>query len=314
MKRKDNLYSNIYKMENLQKVFNEVCRQTKNKRKVQRFKEYKCINLSKIQKVLENREYVVGPYIRFRIYEPKKRDIVSQGMSDKLINHLVCRYIIIPSVVPCLLDVNVASRKDMGTSRALFLFKEYKRKCKIKYGMYYVLKCDISKFFASIDHDILKKKLKRKIKDKEALKIVFDIIDSETEGLGIGNMTSQFWAIFYLNDMDHYIKEELKIKYYIRYQDDFVLFHQSKEYLKECLEKIKEFLVKEKLILNRKTRIYNSNNNFIFLGRGKNGKYSRYRTVKRKLKAKKYLYEAGKIDLNSYCSTILSYKHLQKKT
>ena len=69
MKRKDNLYSNIYKMENLQKVFNEVCRQTKNKRKVQRFKEYKCINLSKIQKVLENREYVVGPYIRFRIYE-----------------------------------------------------------------------------------------------------------------------------------------------------------------------------------------------------------------------------------------------------
>ena len=95
--------------------------------------------------------------------------------------------------------------------------------------------------FASINHDILKKKLCKKINDKEALKIVFDIIDSDSNGLSIGNMTSQVLAIFYLNDLDHFIKEDLKIKYYVRYQDDFLLFHQSKEYLKECFIKISKF-------------------------------------------------------------------------
>ena len=101
------------------------------------------------------------------------------------------------------------------------------RKCKVKYKKYYILKCDVSKFFASIDKDILKSKVKKRIKDKDALKIIFDIIDSEEHGLGIGNMTSHVFAIFYLNDMDHYIKEELKIKYYVRYQDDFLLLHES---------------------------------------------------------------------------------------
>ena len=125
-------------------------------------------------------------------------------------------------------------------------------------------------------------------------------------------MTSQILAIFYLNDMDHYIKEDLKIKYYVRYQDDFLLFHQSKVYLKECLEKIKEFLKKEDLILNRKTRIYKNTNNFIFLGRNKYGKYAKYRDVKRKLKKKKYLYENNKITLMSYTSSLICYKNLTK--
>ena len=106
------------------------------------------------------------------------------------------------------------------------------RDCKIQYKKYYILKCDISKFFSSINHDILKEKILKRIKDKDAIKIVFDIIDSYSPGLGIGSMTSQVLAIFYLNDLDHFIKETLKIKYYVRYQDDFLLFHPSKEYLK----------------------------------------------------------------------------------
>lgn len=77
-------------------------------------------------------------------------------------------------------------------------------------------------------------------------------------------MSSQILAIFYLNDLDHYIKEELKMKYYVRHQDDFLLFHESKEYLKYCLLKITNFLKKEKLELNSKTRIYKNTNNFIF--------------------------------------------------
>ena len=95
--------------------------------------------------------------------------------------------------------------------------KQFIRNCKIKYDKYYILKCDISQFFSSIDHNILKSKILRRIKDKDALKIIFDIIDSYSPGLGIGSMTSQVLAIFYLNDLDHFIKETLKIKYYEGY-------------------------------------------------------------------------------------------------
>lgn len=93
----------------------------------------------------------------------------------------------------------------------------------------------------------------------------------------------------------------------------FLLFHPSKEYLKECLEKIKVFLSKEKLSLNKKSRIYKNTNHFIFLGRTASGKYGKYRSLKRKLKYKKYLYENGKISLPSYLSCFIGYKFIRKK-
>lgn len=310
MKRKKNLYEDIYKLENIFNAFNEICKNTKNKRKVRNYKEYKCIYVTRVYNTLKNRNYVVGPYNVFTIYEPKERRIVSQNMHDKIINHLVSRYILYPSLMPCLINANVASRKGMGTKRGLELAKEFHRICKIKYNNYYILKCDISKFFASIDHDVLKEKLKQKIKDKEALNIVFSIIDSDENGLSIGNMTSQVLAIFYLNDLDHFIKEVLKIKYYVRYQDDFLLFPPSKEYLKYCFEQIKLFLEKEKLKLNGKSRIYTSNNHFIFLGRDKKGNYAKYRDVKRRLKKRIYLYKNGFIPLNSLLSSVICYNHL----
>lgn len=310
MKRNGNLYENICEFNNIVSAYNEVCRNTKNKRRVANLKEYKSIYISRVYNILINKNYEVGPYNMFTIYEPKERLIVSQNVQDKIINHLVARFILYPALLPCLLDVNVASRKGMGTSRGLALAQEFHRKCKIKYGTYYILKCDISKFFASIDHDILKAKLLRRIKDKDALKIVFDIIDSNSNGLFIGAMTSQILAIFYLNDMDHFIKEKLKIKYYVRYQDDFLLFHPSKKYLKYCLEELHKFLEKEKLSLNAKTRIYKNTNNFLFLGRNSYGQYARYRDVKRKLKARLYLYQNDKISLHSFTSSLICYKGL----
>lgn len=313
MRRKNHLYENTYKIENIEKVFSEITKNTKNKAKVQRFRDYKCINITRIHDVLEKREYIPGPYNRFVIYEPKKRNIVSQGMIDKAVNHLVARHILMPAIIPCLIDQNVASREKKGTKAGIEYFQRYKRACDRKYNKnYYILKCDISKFFASVDHDILKRKLERKIKDKDALKIVFDIIDSEENGLGIGNMTSQILAIFYLNDLDHFIKEQLHIKYYVRYQDDFVLFHYSKEYLQFCLEEITKFLKKEKLVLNSKTRIYKNTNKFIFLGRDFSGKYARYREVNKKIRKRRFDYENGKISLNEYCSTRICYENLRK--
>ena len=310
MKRKSHLYEATYDFNNIVDAYNEVCRNTKNKRKVEFFREYKCVYVSRIYNILKNEEYEVGPYNIFTIYEPKERRIVSQNMQDKVINHLISRHILYPALMPCLLNFNVASRKDMGMKRGLELYIYYRNYFKQKYGTYYILKCDISKFFASINHDILKRKLERKIKDKKALDVVFKVIDSDSEGLAFGNMTSQVLAVFYLNDMDHFIKNELHIKGVIRYQDDFLLFHESKEYLKYCLEQLTIFLEKEDLRLNKKTRIFKSTDNFIFIGRNKYGNYAKYRTVKRRLKKKMYLYSIGKLSLNSVVASRICYKNL----
>jgi len=293
-------------------VHREICRNTKNKRKVNRYKEHKCMHVFKAYRTLKSRSYEPGKPFVFTIYEPKERRIESQSMEDKLVNHLVSRHILYPAILPCLIETNVASRKGKGTNAGRKYFEEFTRICKIKYGEYYILKCDISKYFHSINREKLKEKIKRRIKDKDALDIVFKIIDSEDKGLGIGKMTSQVLAIFYLNDLDHYIKEELKIKYYIRYQDDFLLFHPSKEYLKMCLEKIKIFLMKEDLTLNKKTRIYKNTNNFIFLGRNNKGEYCKYRSVRRKIEKRMYLYNTGKIQLTGMINTINSFKYLLK--
>ncbi len=113
MKRKGNLYQEIYNFQNIVSAYNEVCKNTKNKRKVAKFKEYKCIYISRIYETLKNKTYEVGPYNVFTIYEPKERRIVSQSLHDKVINHLVSREILMPSVIPCLVDENIASRKNM---------------------------------------------------------------------------------------------------------------------------------------------------------------------------------------------------------
>lgn len=312
MKRYSNLYKNICDIKNIEASFNEVKKNTRNERRVFNMKQYKSYYISTVYDLVINKNYSVGPYNKFVIHEPKERVIVSQNIIDKIVNHLVARYILYPAILPCLLDVNVASRKDLGTSAGLNIAKEYRRICKIKYGTYYILKCDISKFFASINHDRLKEKIRKRIKDEDALNITYKIIDSSEPGLFIGSMTSQVLAIFYLNDLDYLIKEVLKVKYYIRYQDDFMLFHQSKEYLRYCYKEIEKFLQKEGLQLNKKTRIFKSTDNYIFLGRNAKNEYARYRRVKRKLKEKNYRYTTGQIPLNSLVSSVTCYEGLLK--
>ncbi len=314
MKRFSNLYENTYKPENIRACYYEVMHNTRNKRQVHQLQKNADKVLHNIYEELKDEKYVVGKYNIFVIYEPKQRVIVSQGMKDKIVNHLIAREILYPAILPCLVPYNVASRPGMGTRKALEYMDRYRKEFSKTYGKYYILKCDISRFFLSINHRILKKKLRKKIKDPKALKIVFDVIDSHNSGIGIGSMTSQVLAIFYLNDMDHFIKEELKIKGYIRYQDDFLLFSESKEYLEKCLERIKEFLKKEKLTLNNKTRIYTSNENICFLGRNLYGQYAKRRTVKKRMKKRFILLQEGKISLNSYIASKLCYEKLMRKS
>lgn len=311
MKRKSNLYEYFLSNENLYKCYREVLNNTKNKRRVNWLLNNKDEVIEGIKTELKNDTYKVGPYNFFTIYEPKKRLIASQGMKDKIVNHMVARGILYPALLPSMLPYNVASRENMGTRKGIEYveqFRNYFRKRGVE--KYYVLKCDISKFFQSVNHKILKEKLRRKIKDPRALKIVFQIIDSYKDGLGIGSMTSQVLAIFFLNDLDHYIKEELGIKCYVRYQDDFLLYSDSKEYLEYCKKKIIKFLKKEDLALNNKTAIYSNKQNFIFIGRNQKGQYSKRRNARRRLKEKRYFYFRDKINIDSYISSIVSLKKL----
>ena len=126
-------------------------------------------------------------------------------------------------------------------------------------------------------------------------------------------MTSQILAIFYLNDLDHFIKEKLGIEYYVRYQDDGCLYHPSKEYLQYCSKEISAFLKNENLQLNNKTRIYKNTDNFVFLGRDVNGRYGKYRYVNRRLKNKTKRYKNKSIRISSWVAAMQSYNFLMKR-
>lgn len=292
MKRVNNLYYNICKLDHIRYIYdNVIYKNTKNKRKILNFDNYYMENIITIKRVLSNKSYLPGKYNIFLIHEPKVRIIMSQSIYDKIINHLVSYYILKPVIEPLLIDSNVATRQNKGTDYSIKLFKKYINSIKMKYNKFYILKFDISKYFYNINHRVLKKLLISKIKDKDSLHIIFKIIDSTNskytneeinclnkfnidipiyeygKGLPIWNMTSQILTIFYLNELDHFIKEKLKIKYYIRYMDDGILIHHDKNYLKYCLSKIKDLVEnKYKLKLNDKTRIYSSKEKIEFLG------------------------------------------------
>lgn len=310
MKRINNIYSKICDFETIMDMYKEVKRTVKNKSKIIRFEEFKTYNINNIYNTLNNKTYIPGKYNIFLIEKPKYRIVMAQNISDKIINHLVAKYLLVDVLEKSLIDENIATRKNKGTHYGIKLLKKYLIQLIKEDKEIYALKIDIHKFFYSLDHQIIKELLSKRIKDKDALQIIHKIVDSTDEkyvnkeikkykerkikslensnfknkyklisevanipyykkgkGLAIGNMTSQILAIFYLNELDHYIKEVLKSKYYIRYQDDMVILSTDKQYLIECLNKIKIVIEKYKLKINNKTQIINvSKNGIDFLG------------------------------------------------
>lgn len=291
MKRVNNIYNKITDLSNIMYMYdNSVRRNTRNKKKIEAFDNLYSINLVNIKEELISNSYIPGEYNVFFVREPKLRVIMSQSIKDKIVNHLIAKYFLIDVFDKSLIDTNVATRKNRGTHYGLKLFKKYLNIMNNKYSSFYILKFDISKYFYNIDHSVVKKLIRNKIKDKKVIDILDKIIDStdkdyinerivklnkskeniplykKGKGFPIGNMTSQIIATFYLNELDHFIKEKLKIEYYIRYMDDGVLIHENKEYLKYCLKEIQKILDKYKLELNTKTKIYKSNEGIEFLG------------------------------------------------
>ena len=304
MKRASNLYSDLYNLDNIINMTDKVLSKVKNKERREKFLLYYSEHIINIKKRLKSNDINLGKYNIFLITDPKCRVIMSQSIEDKVVNHLIAEYLLVRVFENRYIDSMCATRINKGSGHATKLMKKYLNEIKLKHNKFYILKLDIKKYFYNIDHNILKRILNDNIKDKKALGLLFKVIDSTNDtyineqiiklkdnrikrlsnekliletkqiplykydkGCGIGDQTSQAFGLIYLNEICHFIKEKLHIKYFINYMDDFVIIHHDKEYLNYCLDVVREKLLNDyKLELNRKTRIYNINEGIEFLG------------------------------------------------
>lgn len=228
-------FEKICCFESLYKAYRKSRLGKRSKYSVSKFEENCMEELLKIQKDLVFKTYKMQPYNEFKVYEPKERLIKSNGFRDKIIQGSLCENYLHDEVSKHLILDNYASQKGKGTHFGLDRLSKFMRAYYANHGSDgWILKADITKYFYSINHDILKNQLHKFVKDKDVLWLIDLIIDS-TDGVGIpiGNQTSQLFAILYLNDIDHMIKEKMRMKYYGRYMDDFYIIHHNKEELKK---------------------------------------------------------------------------------
>ena len=226
-------------------------------------------NLITLQNELIWNRYAPSPFRQFYVYEPKKRLISAPAFRDRVVHHALVS-VIGPIFEKKFVKETFACIVSRGTHAAMRHTLWCSRAAKRKWGGYYVLKCDISSFFPSVNHDILKRIIRRSISDPAVLNLLDIIIDSydvEGRGIPIGSLTSQLTANVYLDPLDHYLKDECGVKFYARYMDDFVVLHHDKAYLRELWLDIEHFVrYKLDLNLNPKTGIFPGRHGIDFCG------------------------------------------------
>lgn len=218
---------------------------------------------------IKSKRYKHGGYTKFYVTEPKLRQIQASSYKDRVVHRWCYTHFLEKTFIPQFIPNSYACIKGKGMHKAALDVQKGMKECKKKYGEYYILKMDIAKYFPSIDREVLMNIIKKKIKDKDVLWLLGEIIyyKGEEKGLPIGNLTSQILANVYYNEADQYIKHELKIRYYYRYMDDSVILLESKEELKEVKKKIEKFIdEKLKLKFNTKTNIFKSKQGVNFCG------------------------------------------------
>jgi len=260
MKTHKNLYYKIYRWENLILAFKKA-RKGKTKRDyVIDFQSRLIENLEELQFELMSQTYKPRPLKTFILRDPKTRKISVSDFRDRIIHHALCN-IIEPIFQKNFIYDSCANQKGKGTLFAIKRFKKFQRKVtnNLKEEAF-CFKADIKHYFEEVDHKILLKIIKKKITDKKVDWLIKEIIyvnQKNKKGMPLGNLTSQFFANIYLNELDYFIKHELKAKYYIRYVDDFLILHNSKNKIRNWRKQIYKFLI-EKLELElhpQKSRI-----------------------------------------------------------
>lgn len=246
-------YHTITSLNNLCQAWQEFVRGKKFKPDVAEFSLRLSQNIFSLYQDLQTHTYRHGSYKAFSITDPKPRSIHKAIVRDRLLHHAVHRILHI-HFEPIFIYDSYSCRNSKGTHRALNRFRYFYRKVsKNNNRTVWILKCDIKKFFASINHQILLSILKDKINDEQLLGLLREIVGSFSSGqagvgLPLGNLTSQLLVNVYMNEFDQFVKHQLRLKYYLRYADDFVVLHQDKQFLQNLIPVFEEFL-REKLKL-----------------------------------------------------------------
>ncbi len=221
----------------------------RNKTDIQQFEFNLENNVFQLHQELKNRTYQHSHYTAFNVCDPKLRRIHKAVVRDRVLHHAIFRILYLIFDKNLIFD-SYFCRVDKGTHRAVDQLEKFCGKAsKNNSRNIFALKCDIKKFFDSVDQEILLALIKRKIQDENAISIIEKIIRSFPKGIPLGNVTSQLFANIYLNELDQFIKHGLRIKYYLRYCDDFIILSDSENYLRGLILEINNFL-QNKLKLN----------------------------------------------------------------
>lgn len=320
-------YEHIYTFEHLYHAYKLAAKCKRSKSEVVEFELNLASNLWSLHDELKNGAYYASGYHKFMIFDPKKREIQALSFRDRVVQRSLCDNALRPFMEKRLIYDCAACRENKGTHFATDRLSGFLRAYYRQHGTNgYILKCDVHKYFDSIAHAPLKHMLRR-FPDEQARAFLSQIIDSyEKEpghGLPMGNQSSQWFALYYLDRIDRIIKEKYHIRYYTRYMDDLVLIHEDKATLRRCLAEISEVARKElELEFNNKTQIFPISAGVDYLGWRfyvtETGKVirrlrtSNKRRFKRRLKAFAQKYTAGEMEMEQIKQSVASYNgHLQ---
>jgi retron-type reverse transcriptase len=281
MKRHGNLWSEITDFANLLSATKKAELGKRFRESVLDFNYNLENNLWQLKNELESKTYQPGAYKIFTILEPRPRMISAAPYRDRVVHHALCSQIMPIFEATFILD-SYANRTGFGTHRAIRRFTKFARSSR------YILQCDIKKYFASIDHEVLKSLLRRKIKCRDTLWLLDTIINNSNEqesvveyfpgdniltpiqrrrGLPIGNLTSQFFANVYLNGLDHFAKQNLHVKKYLRYVDDFAFLSDDREFLVDVRLAVEDYLAGLRLKIHPvKSQLFETKYGANFLG------------------------------------------------
>jgi len=310
------LYSELCSFRNMELAYRKARKNKRYKKASQDFEFNLESNLLRLKHELETFDYKPKPLKTFVIRDPKTRHISASHFRDRVVHHALCN-IIQPIFERTFIHDSYANRIGKGTIKAIERFDLFKRKVSQNGRLVnkpndsnmivgYVLKADIKHYFDTVDHEILTGLIRHKINDGNVMGLIQKIIDNHAakcpkKGMPIGNLTSQFFANLCLNELDYFIKHELKARFYIRYVDDFVILHESKVVLELWKRKIEGFLKTLRLDLHpEKSKIFPFHKGTKLLGykafyHYKLLKRSNIRTINKRLAKFKELYEKGEM-------------------
>lgn len=243
MKTYRTLFPKIVDAENLFRAFFSFRAGKAGKTDVAEFEYSLERNIFDLRRDLISKTYRHGPYAGFFITDPKQRHIHKAAVRDRVVHHAI-HSIVNPCLEETFIEDSFSCRVGYGTHRGVDRLHAMLRRASANNRKTVIaMKCDVRKFFASIDHGALIRLLERRIKDADTMWLLREVIGSFNPGLPIGNLTSQMLANFYMTQADQFIKEELKVRFYVRYTDDFILVSDNRQQLTEWLTEIRGFLL-----------------------------------------------------------------------